>query len=349
MGFCGLDEVDRLRAFIRDQWSAGHVLASSRALLDWQHRDEAAGRYNFLLAREDSGAIVGMLGFIPTSRFDPSLAPGLETVWLTTWKVREDHAHGTGLALIRRLMASLRPTWIGTVGLNSATAQIYRALGFRVETLTRYCLLNDAILQPRLARIPEGLASPPAIGGEAILAALTRDDFVSRTEAAGLNDSGQVPRKTCRTLYERYLLHPFYRYSPFLAVTNRGAAVLMVRRCSHDDASALRIVDVIAAPGVLAQCGQALKSLLVESGAEFIDFYCSGLADEMAAAGFREVPAAGELILPSHFEPLEMRNVELPYSLFGPAGRTVICKGDADQDRPNHLTVGGHGRPHPNL
>jgi hypothetical protein len=55
--FCDLDAVDELMTFIRDHWSADHILGHSRALMDWQHRDEAAGRYNFLLARDSAGTI----------------------------------------------------------------------------------------------------------------------------------------------------------------------------------------------------------------------------------------------------------------------------------------------------
>ena len=44
---------------------------------------------------------MGILGFILASRYDPSLASGDETLWLTTWKVRPDFAHGLGLVLLR--------------------------------------------------------------------------------------------------------------------------------------------------------------------------------------------------------------------------------------------------------
>src|SRR5687768_1045148 len=94
--FCALDAVGELMEFLREHWSANHILARSREVLDWQHRNEAEGRYNFLVARDEGGRIVGVLGFIPSSRYDPSLARD-ETVWLALWKVVQGYSAGLGL------------------------------------------------------------------------------------------------------------------------------------------------------------------------------------------------------------------------------------------------------------
>src|ERR1700733_3050423 len=106
---CTLEDRCDLMHFIRDYWSATHVLARSQALLDWQHRDEANQRYNFIAARDSEKGIVGILGFILASRYDPALAADAETLWLTTWKVRSDLARGVGLVLLGKLDRMLAP------------------------------------------------------------------------------------------------------------------------------------------------------------------------------------------------------------------------------------------------
>ena len=98
LDLCTLDDRAELMRFIRDYWSANHVLAHSEALMDWQHRDEAHKRYNFIAARDGEKGIVGILGFILASRYDPALAGDADTLWLTTWKVRPEFAHGLGLS-----------------------------------------------------------------------------------------------------------------------------------------------------------------------------------------------------------------------------------------------------------
>src|ERR1700736_2043499 len=94
---CTLEDRRDLMDFIRDHWSANHVLARSEALMDWQHRDEANTRYIFIAARAAGKEIIGILGFILASRYDPALAGTADTLWLTTWKVRPDFAHGLWL------------------------------------------------------------------------------------------------------------------------------------------------------------------------------------------------------------------------------------------------------------
>ena len=332
--FCSLDGAAEVQAFIRDHWRADHVLARDSRLMDWQFRDDLAGRYNFLLARDADAGVVGMLGFIPASRYDPGLAATDETVWLTNWKVRSDLAPGAGLVLLRMLSQRLRPRWIGTVGLNPATRGIYQALGYRVGLLARRYLLNPAMSVYRLATVPAGFRFPAPTGATALVP-LSAADFWSATEGLGLDSGDQVPRKSRAVFERRYLRHPFYEYRLFLAVDGAAAAIVALRACGHDGAVALRVVDILGAAAALTGTGAAFARLLPEFGAEYLDFYCSGLDDELAAAGFGIVTAEDGLILPGHFEPYERSNIDLLYCLSGKGGRVVICKGDADQDRPN--------------
>src|ERR1700722_4147959 len=179
---CTLEDRGELMAFIRDYWSATHVLARSRALMDWQHKDEANKRYNFIAARDSEKGIVGILGFILASRFDPALARDAETLWLTTWKVRPDFAHGLGLVLLRKLDSMLAPKWIGTVGLNPAIRGIYQALGYRVGMLTRHFMLNRALADYRLARVPTEFVKNTSFASGAKFQELDRDNFFALTD-----------------------------------------------------------------------------------------------------------------------------------------------------------------------
>lgn len=339
LGLCRLDERKDVMNFIRDYWSASHVLGQSERLIDWQHRDEANGRYNFVLARDENQAVVGMLGFILASRYDPVLADDDETLWLTTWKVRPDLAHGLGLVLLRKLDSMLAPKWIGTVGLNLATRGIYQALGYHVDMLKRHYMLNDAATNYALAALPLDFKKRATYTGEARLVELNRLNFWASSEGSGLDDSVQVPRKTRAYIFKRYLLHPFYSYRAFLVSDGQHSGIVVLRLCSHETAGALRVVDYLGSPEALRGSGLAFQQLLRDSGAEYIDFYCSGLAPQLTDAGFQDMALAAQagLVLPGHFEPFERSNVDLMFSLRGPQGYQIVCKGDADQDRPNLL------------
>lgn len=336
---CTLEDYGDLTDFIRNYWSATHVLARSQALMDWQHRDEANKRYNFIAARDSQKGIVGILGFILASRYDPTLERDADTLWLTTWKVRPDFAHGLGLLLLRKLDSMLTPKWIGTVGLNLSTKGIYQALGYHVGMLARHYMLNEAIVEPKLATVPAQFRKSGSFSSGAKLLELNRDNFCTLTRDFDLDASTQVPRKTTTYIYSRYLLHPFYRYRAFLIVDGEHAGICVLRECSHEGASAIRVVDYLGSPAALTGSGSGFQQILLDTGAEYVDFFCSGLGPELAAAGFLELSAADApgLILPGYFEPFERSNVELAFSLRGPNGLRIVCKGDADQDRPNLL------------
>ena len=338
---CTLEDGHDLMHFIRDYWGATHVLARSQAVLDWQHRDEANDRYNFIAARDSEKGIVGILGFILASRYDPALANDAETLWLTTWKVRPDFAHGLGLLLLRKLDSMLAPKWIGTVGLNPAVKGIYQALGYQVATLSRHYILNHSIADYRLAAVPAEFRSNRILASGAKFLELDRDNFWTSTGGLDLDANTQVPRKTRVYIHARYLLHPFYRYRAFLITDAGHAAIAVLRECSHQGASAIRVVDYLGSPGALTASGAAFQQILLQTGAEYIDFYCSGLAAELTTAGFSLVSSADAsgLILPGYFEPFDRSNVDLTFALRGPDGLRVVCKGDADQDRPNQLTA----------
>ena len=339
LDLCGLEDRQDLMDFIRDHWSANHVLARSEALMDWQHRDEANRRYNFIAARDDEKRIVGILGFILASRYDPALAGDADTLWLTTWKVRPDYAHGLGLLLLRKLDSLMAPKWIGTVGLNLATKGIYQALGYHVDMLSRHYMLNSAIDNYRLATVPAESAGNADFSSGAAFTLLDQDNFWAATEKLGLDASPQVPRKTRAFIHGRYLSHPFYQYHALLVVDGPHAAICILRTCEAEGTSALRMVDFLGEGAALRRAGAGFQDILRSSGAEYIDFFCSGLQPELAAAGFLTLPPAkdAKIVLPGYFEPFERSNVELAFSLRGPGDLRIVCKGDADQDRPNLL------------
>ena len=162
---------------------------------------------------------------------------------------------------------------------------------------------------------------------------LTRDDEFSAVEWP--SSDGRVPRKTPEYFRRRYARHPVYTYI-VLAVLNAGAAVglLAARIAEHGGRRALRIVDFLGAPEVLARTGPTVQALLEEFDAEYADVYNAGLdAEVFVRAGFSPVDPEGPDVVPDHFEPFERRNVRLWFSLKGP--QAVLFKGDGDQDRPS--------------
>ena len=81
---CRQDDITQVAEFIDNHWVKGHVMAVSQRLMDWQHQAED-GSYDYLLAWHEK-RLVGILGYIASRRFDPSLVDR-NVLWVAIWKV----------------------------------------------------------------------------------------------------------------------------------------------------------------------------------------------------------------------------------------------------------------------
>jgi hypothetical protein len=337
VGRCGAGDIDDVIRFIDEYWKPGHALATCRPLLDWQHRDADGRGYSFVVGRRrQDNAVLGILGYIATKRFDAALG-GDNVIWLTTWKIRDDaDVAGLGLVLLRHLTGAEQHLAIGALGLNPATMPIFKALGYRVGELQHYVRANARVDAFEVATLTSGSAPPPV--GSAPLQARrlnSDDDFGA---LAWTPPDRSVPRKTPEYFRTRYARHPLYAYV-VIALLDAGApaGLLAVRLAEHDGRRALRIVDFLGADDVLERTGAAVQTLLEELDAEYADVYNAGIdGGVFERAGFRRIDPDGPEIVPDHFEPFERRNIRLWFSLKS-AGNPILFKGDSDQDRPNRM------------
>jgi hypothetical protein len=335
---CSAEDIGDVIRFIDEHWESGHVLAACRPLLDWQHKDPDGRGYSFILARrQPDDAVLGILGYIPTTRFDAALVDD-NMIWLTTWKVRDNaNVAGLGLALLRFLTTSEPHRAIGALGLNPATVPIYRALGYRVGEMEHYVLANVSVETCEIATLTSKTVPLTAPSGAPLEIRRLTDEELGNLDLMP-NHSG-VPLKTREYFRTRYARHPLYAYVIIaLLDAGRPAGVIAARVAEHAGRRALRILDFLGSESVLARAGPAVQTLLDELGAEYADVYNTGIASGVfEGAGFRRVDPDGLEIVPDHFEPFERRNVRLWYALKG-AQSPVLFKGDADQDRPNRVT-----------
>ena len=335
---CRAEDIEDVIRFLDQYWKAGHVLTTCRPLLDWQHRDPDGGGYSFVLARRHhDAAVLGILGYVATRRFDRALADD-NVIWLTTWKVRDDAGvPGLGLALLQFLTKSEPHVAIGALGLNPATLPIYQALGYRVGDLCHYVRPSTALDRFEIATLRSSTAPiGAAIGARLDARRLTRDEEFRALECVP-NRAG-VPGKTLEYFRTRYGRHPFYEYV-VMALLDAGvpAGVIAARTVEHGGRRAVRIVDFLGARSVLARAGPVVQTLVEELGAEYADVYNTGIECAVfERAGFRRIDPDGAEVVPDHFEPFERRNIRLWFSLKG-AADPVLFKGDADQDRPNRV------------
>ena len=99
----------------------------------------------------------------------------------------------------------------------------------------------------------------------------------------------------------------------------------------------VRIVDFFGHDRAFIRINSPLEQLLVELGAEYVDFYEYGIDESvMSKSGLQENKFDDQIIVPNYFEPFEKRNIKLRWALKSNSSTvTPIFKGDGDQDRPS--------------
>ncbi|OSM06781.1 hypothetical protein [Magnetofaba australis] len=333
---CAAHERERVMAFLRQYWSAKHVLAHHKGLFEWQYRSVERDGYDYFLAWRGE-ELLGVLGFIDSRRYDPQLT-GRNVAWLALWKVRDDAGvAGLGLQLLLTMMRELSAACFGVVGINPTHPPMYRALRYVSDELTQYLLLRpDA--PTVLTHRPDDFVIPPGAPGAAQLRLLDAA-ALAQLDVSAIDD-GQIPAKSARHFHTRFLEHPYYTYRVYAVVrADKPVALLAARRAEHAGVGALRLVDFWGDIAHLGQCGDALRAELAELECEYADL-CAALPDDapLAEAGFFALDPDGAFIAPNYFEPFEQRNVRIRYAFKGEAAPSIF-RADGDQDRPNQLSA----------
>jgi hypothetical protein len=322
-----------IRTFLKEHWRSDHALAVSDVLFQWQHG--GPGRCHFVLGtRGRSGEILGLLGFIPTYQFDPSLAEERD-FWLAIWKVKEDAgATGLGLLLMLHFKALLRPRSIGVVGMTDAVVPFHKKFWTHFGKLEHWFVPNPKIDEYRLIDLPRRVRLPSL--SRATLTKISRNENRDRLETLSRAiDAVSHPKKSVAYLERRYLDHPIYDYDLFAGAG--GYAV--TRTVLHEGRKAVRIVDGWAqgSPELFAAVA---AEHLEDPKTEYVDFLGAGPATlPLSDAGFLLRDDIPEAVVPTYFEPFEKRNVDTPFAYWSERADLPysIVKGDADQDRPSVL------------
>lgn len=331
---CGEQDLAGVMAFIHAHWARNHLLSWNRPLMDWQHGDPAnPGSYNWLIAEDEEG-IQGILGYIPTSKYDISLASNPLT-WLALWKIRAELKNNTvGLRLLNTLTHAPETGIVAVLGINPSLPPMYKSLGYVVGELKQHFICEPGRAQT-LIGAPDCFVPPRPRPGRAAFQTVEADYL----ESSSLIGS-KLPRKTPLYFLNRYLRHPVYRYRvSSIELGGQPCGLLTTRVATHGDARVLRIVDFLGDESALAECGTALYLLLREERCEYADLFEYGLPSEvLEACGFRRAVHRSEVVVPNYFEPFLQQSARIEFAVKGAKlEHLAIFRGDGDQDRPNRI------------
>lgn len=322
--FCKRDKVDSLIDFIDKNWKKDHIFVRNRELFNWQHKTKDL--YNFILAIEGK-KIIGILGFIPTSKFSDELIVNNE-IWLAIWKVRHDiHKPGLGLLMLNFLNKKFNNPTICSIGLSQQVIPLYKALKFEVGVLEHRAFFN----QNKRNFSP---ISPP----KNFLLNLKKSNVQFDIQKDGTNLEKcknlfkSSPKKNPEYIIKRYIEHPNYEYKLlFFRSSDKVISILVYRILLIENLIIARIVDVVGSNILEERFNYPIAEFLKKENIGYIDIVSN--LDCSNHSGF--IKNNENFILPNYFEPFEKRNIDIDFAYKSNSGPLSIFKGDSDQDRPN--------------
>ena len=336
-----LKEIDYIKVsrFINIEWKKDHILSKSKDLFDWQYLNKNK-TYNFVVLK-NKNEICGVLGFIPSSRYDKNLFKE-NVLWLALWKISNKiKIKGIGLKMLAFLQKNVNHIGIGVNGINKDHPSMYRALGYKSDNLNHYYSVNKncdlkIISSPKDYNHPY----PNPIGSNWIL--LNENVIKNFKEIYSYKILSHSPiKKTAYYFLNRYIKHPFYDYQVYIipSIDQKEAALISIRIDKIDKSKVLRIVDFYGNIEILNYAGYGLEKIINKSSIEYVDFFSYGIPDEiMTNFGFRIVDYQQNIIVPNYFEPFVNKNFKVLFAfknIIKSKNQFIICKGDGDQDRPN--------------
>jgi len=325
-------DLELIMQFIDHEWKKDHILSRDRNFFLYEHGNN--DQINFVISKDESGNIIGVLGFIKASSQNDS------DLWTVIWKVAKgSNSPMLGVELLEYLRG-MNPRSIMSPGINTATIGIYNFLGIDTGVMDHYVFVNPKIIDFKIAQFPNEMKGLPSCQFEMNksynLKKLSADE-VSRYNFELYLDS--IPYKDKSYFIKRYFNHPIYVYDVYgLTYENKILALLVTRQVSVGDAFALRIVDFIGDEFLLENVRHELKELVEVGMYEYMDFVCYGF-NEMALArsNFKKIDLdKNDIIVPNYFSPFLRENIKIHF--FADVKKNAafkICKADGDQDRPS--------------
>lgn len=324
--FCEEKDLAQVMQFINDFWKEDHILATSKEMFDYQYYDQAAGRYNMVISKDDNNELECVLGFIPTSRFNKALVKK-DVLWLSLWKSRENASNPfIGIMVYSFLRQNYEHSFIATNGMSDIAEQLYEHLGFEVQSLHHLYIANPTIDDFKIAYNPKFSDNNTGLLFELELVDSVEIQSVSRHETTCYKDSTYLVNK--------YLNHPYYVYS-FFNIPEEDL-IIVCREIIINNRKVLRIIDFYGQPSSLVRVSKSLESFIIKNNYEYVDILISTDISSSIQSKFILNNIDSTTIIPNYFEPFDSRNVEVKFAMHPKLmDGYFVTKGDGDQDRPS--------------
>jgi len=330
------EDLKMFQEFIRNHWGKNHIFAQEASIFDWQHKGPHS--YHNMVVKQNRN-LIGVHGVIPLNHFDRHLPNN--QIFIALWRILEGKGIGIGLQMFKNILAEYNPEFIAGLPMNPRVHIFYKRQGFKIVALNHHVVLSTVIQEFKIAKVPEGRKAQK-IKNSASFQKLTKTQLKKlKTDLLYLY---QLPLKSDLYIINRYLNHPVYNYEVYaIFKESMVQALCVIRPIYKGDSVVINIVDFIGPNEAFPLSQNLIMFLLNVFNAEYVDFYSHGIPLHFIdMAGFINRKKIKDLIVPSHFEPYENKNIEIWAGYYSSQNNIPvrIFKGDGDADRPSEF----HGR-----
>ncbi len=323
--FASITDVDVIMQFIDTYWKKGHIMGNDKKFFLYQHG--MFEKIAFVINELDDGSVNAVLGYIPYGEKS-------RDIMLALWKVEHSSDSMLGIKMLQFLIEKSDARTVSCPGINKRVRVIYEYLGYFTGVMKHWYRLGQ---REKYSIADISSIEIPKVEKTTKYKLVRIDNYNDLEKCYQLDDRKRepdVPFKEKFYIQERYYNHPVFTYNIY-GIENEEtiSTILITRIVECNGARVIRVIDCIGDFSKLEFITALLDDLLVEYDAEYIDFYETGLPDDIFTnAGWLDVKNTDNII-PEYFSPYECKNIDIYY--FSTVENMILFKGDGDQDRPN--------------
>ena len=229
-------DVNDIVSFINKEWEENHILSRNKVFFNYQHIIN--NKINFIIARKDE-KLIGVLGYIPSS------IDLVSDVFTVIWKVLDNQNPLLGIQMLKFLENKKDVRFVFSNGINPKTFGLYKYLGFYINKLDHYVMINDNLKKFNIAELSNLNFNNTFDSNKNIKYQISILGNVDELDNFNFGDSSNhIPYRNREYFIRRYLKHPVFKYSIYLIYKSDKPVSLYVTRIQkHNSSQIIRIID----------------------------------------------------------------------------------------------------------
>ena len=324
---CKINDIKNIQNFIKLNYNKNHILTKNLKLFNWLYKNKNQ-KYNFLILKEDK-KIYSVLGYIPSNKFDKHNKSKL--IWLAfLCGKKKKPLQGAGINILNYLHKKFSNYNFAVNSIGKKIIPLYKLFGYKVVELKQYYITNPNKTQNLITGKIKKVNNFKTVTD-------LRFEFINKKILKSLKlNSVFTPTKSLKYFINKYINNPFFKYTIGLITYKKKYKILLVFRIEkYNKSKVLRIIDLLGNYKYLKHCYQIFLKLIEKENVEFLDFIQYGIDHKILEKCNFKLNRHTKTIIPIYFNPYVNKNIRI-YSAFKTRNqKTIIVKGDGDQDIPH--------------